>query len=74
MQSSVPEILKYASLVGTLGAVLFNAGRQSEKIDELFTKAYASDSDVKDMKNVVYDIHGKVSAIERDMQHLLKRQ
>ena len=67
-------MLKYAGLAVTLGGLIFSAGRQSERIDELFTKAHAAEVEHKDVKDVIYDMHGKICAIENDVKRLLKWQ
>ena len=66
------DAMKYAGLAVTLGGLIFSAGRQSEKIDELFTKAHAAELERKDVKEVMYDMHGKICAIETDVKRLLK--
>jgi len=66
------EILKYAGLAATLSGLIFAAGRQSERIDELFTKTHAAEIERKDVKDVIYDMHGRICAIENDVKRLLK--
>jgi hypothetical protein len=69
---NMAEMMKYASLAVTIGGLIFQAGRQSERIDELFTKAYAAETERKDVKEVIYDMHGRICAIENDVKRLLK--
>ncbi len=66
------ELLKYAGLAVTISGLIFQAGRQSERIDELFTKAHAAEIERKDVKEVIYDMHGRICAIESDVKRLLK--
>lgn len=66
------EMMKYAGLVATIGGLVFQAGRQSERIDELFTKAHAAEIERKDVKEIIYDMHGRICAIENDVKRLLK--
>ena len=66
------EITKMLSVGLAIGGLIFTAGKQSEKIDELFTKAQMASVESKDIHDVIYDMHGKVCAIERDIQRLLK--
>ena len=66
------EPLKYAGLAVTISGLIFQAGRQSERIDELFTKAHAAEIERKDVKEVIYDMHGRICAIESDVKRLLK--
>ena len=65
-------IAKFLGLGMAVGGLVFTAGKQSEKIDELFTKANMASVERKDIHDVIYDMHGKVCAIERDIQRLLK--
>ncbi len=66
------DVMKYTGLVTALGGLVFTAGRQSERIDELFTRAHAAELERKDVKEVIYDMHGKICAIESDMKRLFK--
>ena len=66
------DIAKFLGLGMAVGGLVFTAGQQSEKIDELFTKAHMASIERKDIHDVIYDMHGKVCAIERDIQRLLK--
>ena len=66
------EVLKYGSLAVTVAGLIFAAGRQSERIDDLFTKSHAAELERKDVKEVIYDMHGRICAIENDVKRLLK--
>jgi len=66
------DALKYTGIATALTGLIFSAGKQSERIDELFTKAHAAELERKDVKEVIYDMHGKVCAIETDLKRLLK--
>ena len=54
----------------SIGSLTFFAGQQSNRIDELFRKAHLAESERKNSKELLYEIHGKVCAIEKDIQHL----
>ena len=66
------DLAKVVGLAVTLGGLVFSAGRQSEKIDDLFTKAEAAALERQDVKSMLYDMHGKICAIESDIKRLLK--
>ena len=66
------DVMKYTGLAVTIGGLIFSAGRQSERIDELFTKAHAAEIERKDVKDIIYDMHGRICAIENDVKRLLK--
>lgn len=54
----------------TVGTLVFNAGRESNRIDELILKAHAAESERRSTSELIYDIHGKVSGIEKDIQYI----
>jgi len=60
------------SLFPICSAVFF-AGYQVNRIDELFTKAHASDAEQAGIREVIYDIHGKVTGIEKDIKFMQSR-
>ena len=60
------------SLLPICSAVFF-AGYQVNRIDELFTKAYASEAEQTATRDVIYDIHGKVTSIEKDIKYMQDR-
>lgn len=66
------NVMKYTSLGVTLGGLVFAAGRQSERIDELFTRADTAESERKEVREIMYDMHGKICAIETDIKRLFK--
>jgi hypothetical protein len=66
------NVMKYTGLFTAMGGLVFTAGRQSERIDELFTRAQAAELERRDVREVIYDMHGKICAIESDIKRLLK--
>lgn len=66
----VPGIIASIATVGTL---IFHAGTQASRIDELFTKAYAAEGERKEARELLYDIHGKVSGMEKDIEYIKKK-
>ena len=74
---NVSDIAKKISpvIASTLavGSLAFQAGRESNRIDELFKKAHAAESERKAINEVLYDIHGKVCGIEKDIQYMKKK-
>lgn len=54
----------------TITGLVFYAGQQSHRIDELFRRAQAAEAERKNMSELLYDIHGKVSGIEKDIQYV----
>ena len=60
------------SLVPLCSAIFF-AGYQVNRIDNLFSLVHAAEADTKDTKDVIFDIHGKVCSIERDIKNIEKK-
>lgn len=67
MLSKIPLSI---ATVTSLVSLVFFAGQQSGRIDELFRKAQMAENERKDTKDLIYDIHGKVTGIERDIQYI----
>ena len=70
MSSKIPLTIATATSIGSL---TFFAGQQSNRIDELFRKAHLAEAERKDSKELLYEIHGKVSAIEKDIHYLKEK-
>ena len=60
------------SLVPLCSAIFF-AGYQVNRIDNLFSLVHAAEAETKDTKDVIFDIHGKVCSIERDIKNIEKK-
>ena len=59
----------YMAMFPICSAVFF-AGYQVNRIDELFTKAHAAEQEQTGTREVIYDIHGKVTSIEKDIKYM----
>lgn len=57
----------------TIGSLIFHAGTQANKIDELFSKAHAAEGERKESREILYDIHGKISGMEKDIEYIKKK-
>ena len=51
-------------------SAVFFAGYQVNRIDELFNKARASEAEHTGTRELIYDIHGKVTSIEKDIKYM----
>lgn len=58
------------AVITTISGLTFFSGTQYNRIDQLFTKAYAAEAEQRDTKHILYDIHGKVCAIEQDVKNI----
>ena len=56
--------------VTSIVSIVFFTGQQSSRIEELFRKAHLAETERKDTKDLIYEIHGKVTGIERDIQYI----
>ena len=56
-----------------VAGLVFQAGRQAERLDELFSKSYAMETEQKSTRDLLYDIHGKVCAVEQEVRAIAKR-
>lgn len=61
------------AMVVSIGTLIFNAGRESNRIDDLFAKSHMAETERKDTRELIYEIHGKVSGIEKDIQYMRDR-
>ena len=66
------KIQSFLPLIPVAGLV-FQAGRQSEKLEELFLKAYALEGEQKNTRELLFDIHGKVCTIEQELRDIGKK-
>ena len=55
-----------------LGALVFQAGMQAEKIDDLFSKTQMLEKEHKSTRDLLYDIHGKICTVEQDVKNIQK--
>ena len=61
------------AMVISVGTLIFNAGRESNRIDDLVLKAHMAESERRDTRELIYEIHGTVSGIEKDIQYIRDR-
>ena len=67
---------QYTSAIASavsIGSLVFFAGRESNRLDELITKVHAAEVERKDIKDVIYDIHGRVCTIEQDIRYIKEK-
>ena len=53
-----------------LCGVVFYAGVQSHRIDELFSKVHAYEKTQDDLYDTIFDIHGRVCSIENSVKEV----
>ena len=57
----------------TLGALAYQAGKHSETIESLGARVVQAEARGREHDGVIFDIHGKVCSIEKDIKHLIKK-
>lgn len=58
------------STVVPLCSAVFFAGYQSNRIDELFSKAHAATEETAETREVILDIHGRVCSMEENIKNI----
>ena len=69
---SSSELFKFLPFVIPIGALIFQAGSQSEKLEDLFNKSYAYGLEQKNTRDLLYEMNGKLCTIEQDVKHIQK--
>jgi hypothetical protein len=59
----------YLSLI-PVAALIFQAGKQSEKLDELFTKTFALEKEQRGSLDILHDIDIKVTTVQHDVKQM----
>ena len=65
------ELMKIVPLAVPVFALVFHAGKQSEKIDDLYSRMDIQTSEQKSTREILYGIENKLTAIEQDIKHIL---
>lgn len=64
---------RYGSSIATslsLGSLIFISGRESNRLDEVISKAHAAEAERKNIKDVIFDMHGRVCSMEQDVKYI----
>jgi len=65
------DIIKIVPLVMTACGLVFHAGRQSEKIDDLYVRMDGQAIEQKSTREILYGIENKLTVMEQDIKHIL---
>ena len=65
------DIIKIVPLVMTACGLIFHAGRQSEKIDDLYARMDVQAAEQKSTREILYGIENKLTVMEQDIKHIL---
>lgn len=66
----------FAGVISTgmaLGALTYQAGRHSETIESLGVRVSQAEHRGRDHDNLLFDIHGKICSMEKDIKHLIHK-
>jgi hypothetical protein len=66
------ELVKFLPMALPICALIFQAGSQSEKLDDLFKKSYAQELEQKSTREILFEMNGKLCTIEQDVKHIQK--
>ena len=67
---SPPNILPYIGGIISIGGIIFQVGKQAEKLHLIENKVYANENKNNDLSKTIYDIHGKVCSIEGEIKEI----
>jgi predicted component of type VI protein secretion system len=61
----------YIATAISLGGAIYIYGRQAQSMYDLVCRVSKAEQTTKDIHDVIYDMHGRICAIERDIKHIL---
>jgi hypothetical protein len=64
-------LLKMVPLSVPIIGLIFQAGKQSEKLDDLYARMDIQVAEQKSTREILYGIENKLTAIEQDIKHIL---
>ena len=64
-------LLKMVPLSVPIIGLIFQAGKQSEKLDDLYARMDVQVAEQKSTREILYGIENKLTAIEQDIKHIL---
>ena len=72
------DLLKrYGSSVATslsVGSLIFVSGKESNRLDEVVRKVHAAEIERKEIRDVVFDMHGKICSMEQDIKYIKEKK
>lgn len=69
---NVSHLSKIAGGLLAFGGIVYEMGRQSQKLGDLIPKVYALEDEQKATDITLFEIFGKVSSIEQKVIHMEK--
>ena len=72
------DLLKrYGSSIATsfsVGSLIFVSGKESNRLDEVVRKVHAAEVERKEIRDVVFDMHGKICSMEQDIKYIKEKR
>jgi len=65
------DILKTISIALPVCGLIFQAGKQSEKVDDLYAKMDIQVIEQKGIREILHSMDNKLCVIEQDIKHIL---
>lgn len=65
------DILKTISIALPVCGLIFQAGKQSEKVEDLYTKMDMQVVEQKSIREILHSMDTKLCVIEQDIKHIL---
>ena len=57
-----------------VAALVFQAGSQAERLSDVIKTTHMLEVEQKSSRDLLYEIHGKLSSVENDIKHLLNNK
>ena len=67
------ELIKMVPLAVPMFALIFHAGKQSERIDDLYSRMDVQNIEQKSTRDILYGIDNRLIVIEQDIKHILRK-
>ena len=65
------ELFKMLPMAVPVFALIFHAGKQSEKVEDLYVRMESQVIEQKSTREILHTIEHKLTIIEQDVKHLL---
>lgn len=68
---------RYGSSIATslsVGSLIFVSGRESNRLDEVVRKVHAAEIERKEIRDVVFDMHGRICSMEQDIKYIREKE
>ena len=67
---TITQLSKFGAGIIAFGGVVYEMGKQSQKLGDLIPRIYAMERERESMMEISFNIHGKLSSIEEKIIHM----